>query len=70
MAAARSVNASCAFVVTPYGHEALRDAPVCNCVVKIAGALLLCPLCETVYGRLSDVVANLNRTGMAIAKRD
>jgi hypothetical protein len=59
---ATSVNQSCHFVVTPEGRDALLSSEVCLCPnLEIAGGLLSCPACGTVYGKLSAIGSGSSR---------
>lgn len=54
MSAERIVGARFGLFVTARGKEAAQDPEICHCVPKLAGLLLICPLCDTVYGSLRD----------------
>lgn len=51
----------CGFVLTPEGRDALLDADVCICAPKLAGLLLQCPDCGTVWGSLRQVDQHSDR---------
>jgi hypothetical protein len=50
----RSVPARAEYVVTEKGHHDLRVADLCQCNPRLAGLLIECPDCGTVYGSLRD----------------
>jgi hypothetical protein len=58
MADTRSVAASCGFVLTAEGRQALREAPTCACRVQFDGGLLVCPDCDTVYGLAREMLSS------------
>ena len=57
----RSVAASCGFVLTAKGREALKEAQLCACRIVMDGGLLMCRDCDTVYGLTSQIGLGLNR---------
>lgn len=54
MVESRSLRQSYRYVVTIEGRRAIDDATVCMCKPRIAGLLVACEACGTVYGHLSD----------------
>jgi hypothetical protein len=46
----RSVAATCGYVLTAEGREALREAEMCACEINFEGGLIVCRHCDTVYG--------------------
>lgn len=45
----RQSIASPRYVVTEFGHQALRESGHCECRLEWEGLLLRCPSCGTVY---------------------
>jgi hypothetical protein len=45
------------YVITERGRLDLHTAPRCNCNPRLAGLLIECPECGTVYGSLRDSAA-------------
>jgi len=44
------------YVITERGRLDLVAAPVCNCNPRLAGLLIECPDCGTIYGSLRDSI--------------
>lgn len=42
------------YVVTPEGHYDIDHAPTCNCNPRLAGLLVVCETCGTVYGSVRE----------------
>jgi hypothetical protein len=51
-----SVVGHAGYVVTEQGRLDLEQVPTCECNPKLAGLLLECPECGTIYGSLRDSV--------------
>lgn len=50
-----SVVASCGYVLTPAGREALRSPERCECRPRVEGGLFVCDECGTVYAVLRQL---------------
>lgn len=55
------------WTVTEKGHHDLRNAETCRCQPRLAGLLVECMHCGTVYGHLNEAMNRLN--GSAEYKR-
>lgn len=55
MAPISSLRAPSRYVITEAGHEASVEPGRCDCQVALAGLLLMCHKCDTVYGSLRDM---------------
>jgi hypothetical protein len=54
MTASRSVPAGAGWTITERGRLDVETAPTCDCNPRLAGLLIECPECGTVYGSLRD----------------
>lgn len=57
-----SVDESVRYVLTEKGAFDLMCAPLCSCNPRLAGLLLECPDCGTIYGSIRNW-AQARRTG-------
>lgn len=62
----RRVPDESGYVVTEAGSHDLRVAPTCSCNPRLAGLLIECPDCGTIYGSLRD---SIGRGGYVEPKR-
>jgi hypothetical protein len=53
----RSLRQSYRYVLTPEGHKALDEIETCHCRPRLAGLLVVCPECDTVFGYLTELNA-------------
>ena len=54
MTVSRSVEAAGRYVLTEKGRYDLHMAPDCQCNPKLAGLLIVCDGCGTVYGSVRE----------------
>lgn len=66
MSVSPMVRGSSGYVLTELGHLALKSLDSCACCPKLAGLLLVCPICDTVFAHLKDTLIG----GSAHPKRD
>jgi len=57
MRATREDSREGGYVITERGRLDLQAAPPCNCNPRLAGLLIECAECGTVYGSLRDSAA-------------
>jgi hypothetical protein len=60
----RSVAATCGYVLTAEGREALREADMCACQIVMDGGLIVCRDCDTVYGTIAQVEMGIARPAL------